>query len=82
MFTEIGEPVYFIKMHRGPVKDGIKYTFRVVSNGKIENLGTYDPWRIDIVRILVVGNGVLQVHYSCSYSFEDEAVKKHTYRKL
>ena len=82
LFTEIGKPVDLIKMHRGPVKDGIQYAFRVVSNGKIENIGTYNPWRIDIVRIRVVENGELQVHYSCSYSFEDEAVKKHTYRKL
>ena len=75
LFTEIGKPVDLIKMHRGPVKDGIQYAFRVVSNGNIENIGTYNPWRIDIVRIRMVENGELQVYYSCSYSFEDESVK-------
>jgi len=84
-FKESGKPAVVIRMTRSARNNDWNeeiYSFLIVSEGKIKQIGSYSPWRIQIVGIQILQNGDLEAHFSGSYLFEENATTKLIYRKI
>jgi hypothetical protein len=78
---EAGNPAHSIIMTH-TARNVEKYTFPIVSKGKIKQIGVYSPWHIQIVGVQILKNGDLEAHFAGSYSFDEAATIKLTYRKI
>lgn len=59
-----------------------EYWFRIVAPNSIYNIGIYSPWRIMVARITVVSRDIIEISYSNSHNFPENATVTFQYKKI